>query len=677
MLSDEVRYIKGVGPVRAERLAVLDIRTVSDLLFHLPYRYIDRREKTEIARLRLGERQTIVGRVVEAKAVPTRSRLHIVSATLEDGTGRIDAVWFNQPYILDKLKEGTLLSVTGKMRLWKRPQIAVEEYEVLGESIRTDEMLSVYSVTEGVGQKFLRRIIRQALSEVRPYIVEHLPEYLLNKRNLARLADALWMVHFPESEEELQMGLRRLKYDEFLLLQLIVASRKKRTKNRTGVQLKVTPKIEERIFARIPFPLTKAQKNAIQEIKRDLTAKYPMNRLLQGDVGCGKTIVSLYAMLVAVANGMQAAMMAPTEVLAEQHHLLLKRLLEGSKLKIGCLTASTESKETLLRMVANGDIQILVGTHALFSEGVCFKNLALVVIDEQQKFGVEQRLKLLEKAQAPNLLTMTATPIPRSLALTIFGDTDVSLIDKMPPGRIPPKTSFLSKNEFEEAVEFVRQRLRKGEQAFVVCPSIEDIDENQRGAISAFKDWKEKMKGYGTVELLHGKMPPEKRDIIMERFRAAKIGLLVATTVIEVGVDVVNATVMVIENAQRFGLAQLHQLRGRIGRSTKPSWCILTGDISTEEARKRIQVLLDTNDGFKIAEEDLRMRGPGEFFGEKQSGLPDLKIADLINDYPLLVEAREDAQELLQEGKMNEREESILRKWVMEKTGSKWRFLIQ
>lgn len=678
MLSteDEVRYIKGVGPVRAKQLAALGIRTVSDLLFHTPSRYVDRSNRTEIAKLRLGERQTVVGRITSVKVVPTRSRLHIVSATLEDGTGNIDAVWFNQPYVVDKLIEGSFISVTGKVRFYKKLQIAVEEYGPLACDESNDKMVGVYPLKEGIGQKFLRRVIRQALIDVRPQIVEHLPERILKKRNLPTLADALRMVHFPENEEEKRLGLRRLKYDELLLLQLVVASRRKKARDKPGVQLKVTPEIERRIFARIPFALTSAQKRAIAEIRRDLEAPYPMNRLLQGDVGCGKTVVALYAMLVAVANHAQAAIMAPTEILAEQHYLLFRRLLEGSRLKIECLTASTPNKEKLLKMTAQGDVHILVGTHALFSKPVVFKNLALVVIDEQQKFGVEQRLKLLNKAQAPNLLVMTATPIPRSLALTVFGDTDVSLIQEMPPGRIPPKTRFLQKSEFDEAVEFVRQRLQKGEQTFVVCPSIEDIDENQRGVISAFKDWKDKLKGYGSVELLHGRVNAEERDLLMRKFRAGRFSVLVATTVIEVGLDVPNATVMVIENAQRFGLAQLHQLRGRIGRSSKPSWCILVGDFNTEEAQKRIRVLVDTNDGFKIAEEDLRMRGPGEFLGERQSGLPDLKIANLVDDYPILVEAQEDARQMLSDGEMNENETKILRGWVIEKLGTRWRFLV-
>jgi len=657
-LSDSVQYLKGVGPKRARFLARLGVRTVGDALQFFPRKYVDRGSAVPIARVREGREQTVRGRIVDMRSPRYSDRLE---ALIEDDSGSMQAVWFHARFLAKALVTGGEYLFYGRAGRYKgRLQLQHPKFERIPEGGQPpgSRILVEYPVTEGLQQASLQRMTGEALRVGLPLVTETLPEAMRKRLRLADLASALEMIHRPASMEEVQQARRRLIFGEFFLMELAVVLRRRSAMASTAAPpIEVPDTVDARIRARFPFTFTGAQDRAIDEIRADLAGRRPMTRLLQGDVGCGKTAVALYAALAAVAAGYQAAIMAPTEILAVQHYQNVEKYLVGSRVRwallVGGLTAGERKK--VLRRIRRGDADIVVGTHALIQQDVAYNRLGLVVVDEQHKFGVLQRAEAKWRTAEdrpdaePHYLVMTATPIPRTLALTVFGDLDVSTIDEMPPGRTPVETWAVGPKERRKAQEFVRGQLRAGRQAFIVYPLVEEsetldlraaTEEADRLARGAFRDFE--------VGLLHGRMKPDEKDAVMDRFRRGEVQVLVSTLVIEVGVDVPNATVMMIEHAERFGLAQLHQLRGRIGRGAEKSTCLLLAEPKTEEAERRIQVMCETTDGFRIAEEDLRLRGPGEFFGTRQHGMPELAIGNIVEDYDLLRLARNEALEWIE-----------------------------
>ncbi len=650
--TTEIQFLKGAGPARARALRALGILTVEDLLHHYPRRYEDRSRLRPIASLREGETVTVGGTVGEVRFARMRGRLSLVSVTVFDDTGTLELHFWNQPYRREQFPEGAGVIATGKVGYRRGFCLTSPEVEVAAEDeedvrIHTGRITPVYPLTKGISGRVMRRMAFHAVREAAALLPDFQPDALRTARGLLPLPEALSGVHFPDSDDALAAALLRLKYDEFFLLELALARRKQAAKaERKAAACHFDAEVDRRIRARIPFALTGAQERAVAEIVRDLTSPQPMTRLLQGDVGAGKTVVALFAILVAIANRRQAAVMAPTEILAEQHHRTFSRLLEGSRVKIRLLVGSLTAKERreALESLASGETDLAVGTHALISEDVRFRDLSLVVVDEQHRFGVVQRASLQWKGQHPDTLFMTATPIPRTLTMTAFGDLDVSVLDELPPGRKPVRTLWYARDRFDEACTFIRGEIALGRQAFFILPLVEESEEMPLRAVE--KEVARLRAGAFAgipVGLMHGRLSRDEKDEAMRRFRERQDLVLVATTVVEVGIDVPDATVMVVESAERYGLSQLHQLRGRIGRGGAGGTFVLLGDPATEEGRRRLDVLTRTSDGFRIAEEDLRLRGPGEVLGTKQHGLPELRLADLAADFPLLARAREDA----------------------------------
>lgn len=644
--------VKGVGPAVAERLGKLGIATVRDLLWHFPRLHQDRSQLKTISQLTLGQHEAFAGTVREVRTTWWRGHGRVVTAIIEDATGRIAALWFGMPYLANVLKPGTQLVLWGKVTMGKRLSVLSPEFEILGddEPLHAQRIVPIYPATAGIGQKRFRRIIRAALDEFRDNAPEIFPEAFRQKRRLIPIADAIEQIHFPEMLAAVGLARRRLAYEEFFVLETAVALRKRALQHDLeGIPFRIDERIDQRIRRRFPFRLTAAQERAIAEITADMRAPCPMNRLLQGDVGSGKTVVAAYAMLAAIANRYQAALMAPTEILTEQHFRTLERLLAGSRVRMMLLLGGAPAAErrASLAAIREGSVDLIVGTHALIQHDVEFARLGLVVVDEQHKFGVLQRATLRWKGAHPDVLVMTATPIPRSLALTVFGDLDLSTLDEMPPGRQPITTTIVPPTRRNEAWALIRRELAAGRQAYIVYPLVEESETSQLKAATEmishlqrdiFPDYR--------VGLLHGQVPPEEKQERMATFRAGETHVLVCTTVVEVGLDVPNATVIAIEHAEHYGLSQLHQLRGRIGRGQHPSHCLLMVD--EPDASDKLAILAETTDGFRIAEEDLRRRGPGEFLGTRQHGLPPLAIGDFTEDIQLLLEARHDAFALVE-----------------------------
>lgn len=639
-----VQYLKGVGPRRAALLGKLGIRTLRDLVNHYPERYYDRRAMVPLARIVPGSSVTVQGAVASISSSRTsRKRMPILEIGITDGEGRAVLVWFNQPFREKEFRIGDTVIASGKVQAG-RAVIVVEEYEILGEGqepLHAAGLVPSYPATEGFGKRPIRALVRAAVEEYLPAVPETIPAEIRARRRLPGVREALRGIHKPETPEEAAEARRRFAYEEFFELQVRLALRRRSVRLETaGTILPVGEALDFRIRALFPFKLTAAQDRAIGHIRRDLASGRPMNRLLQGDVGSGKTIVAAYALLAAVGCRAQAALMAPTEVLAEQHARTFRRLLEKSRVKIAVLGGGLGAKERaeLLASISSGEAGLVIGTHALLEDDVRFRRLALAVIDEQQKFGVLQREALGRKGDRPHRLVMTATPIPRTLALTLYGDLDLSVIDEMPPGRREVRTLHVPPGGRRSKMEFIKDRLREGRQAYFVYPLVDDSDRVAlRSAMKMHEELVKEFRGF-RVALLHGRMAPEEKDAVMEEFRSGKIHVLVSTIVIEVGIDVPNASVMVIDNCERYGLSQLHQLRGRIGRGPHESYCLLFG-----ERNDRIDAFVATNDGFRIAEADFRLRGPGDVLGTRQSGIPAFRAADLLNDLQLLEQAREDA----------------------------------
>ena len=645
-LDTPVKFLKGIGERRAEHLGRLGIFSARDLLWHLPHRYIDASTVTPLVRAEVGQEVACVGRVVAKGVLPTRRGLRIFHAVLRDDSGVLECVWPGQAFLDRSIAVGQTLLVSGPVRFYHGRQLAPREFVILadadgeGDPLSAGKVLPVYPATEGLNHKIIRSLVERHLDRLIALCHDALPDAVRRSIALLELADALRAVHRPVSAEEAERGRRRLAFDELLDLQLmLIRARAVAKRHRSGVAFVIRRELTTRLKESLPWELTGAQQQAIREITADMTAPERMHRLLMGDVGTGKTVVALFAMLLAVENDYQAALMAPTELLAEQHAATLERLLSPLSIRpellLGRQTAS--EKSAARARLATGQARLAVGTHALMQESVSFKRLGLVVIDEQHRFGVEQRAALIGKGAAPDVLLLTATPIPRSLALTLYGDLDVSTLRERPPGRGQVRTAVRLNNQRERVMEFVRAECERGRQAYVVLPVIE---ESERADLRAATTMVQALSARWPdlrVGLVHGRLKADERDAVMRSFREGEVAVLVATTVIEVGIDVPNATVMLIEHPERFGLAQLHQLRGRVGRGSEESYCVLLSD---GPAPDRLHAFAATQDGFKIAELDLQERGMGDLIGARQSGGFELRHARLPADENLLSQAR-------------------------------------
>jgi len=658
-LETEVQYVKGVGTKLAQVLSKLNIYTLGDLLFHLPRRYEDRRHFRKIAHARIGEAVTVSGKLVTVDNVKVRN-LTLTKAYLDDGSGVLELVWYNQPYMKDTLNKLRNSQIVAYGIIKESPyglQMETPEWEDLPDGADPDSLLSVnrivpiYPLTEGIRQKRMRQIIWNAVQYAH-LAPEILPRSVRERLGLMPIQQAIAQIHFPDSEQAIDPARQRLVFEEFFLMQLGVGMQRQRTRQERGIAMRIdADRLSEMLHRIVPFELTNAQKRVIGEIWGDMAQPHPMNRLLQGDVGSGKTIVAAAAMLAAIDNQYQAAMMAPTEILAEQHYINLHRLFQPLGISVELLVGrlSNKQRQQARERIATGRGMVAVGTHALIQEGVEFARLGLAIVDEQHRFGVLQRAALRDKGVMPHVLVMTATPIPRTLTLTLYGELDVSIIDELPPGRKPVRTHWKTPEERLKVYAGVRKLVEQGRQAYVICPLIDESDKLQvRAAEQMAEHLQKDVFPDLRVGLLHGRMKPAEKEAVMDAFRAGELDILVSTTVIEVGVDVPNAAAIVIEDADRFGLAQLHQLRGRVGRSEHQSYCVLIANPKSDDGQRRMDIMTRTNNGFLIAEEDLRIRGPGEIYGTRQSGMPSFRVADLVKDMRLLEVARQEAFHLLE-----------------------------
>lgn len=652
--TSPIQYIKGIGPKRARSFKKIGVETVNDLLFMTPRRYVDYSNVLKIKDLKINDEVTIIGKIQVQETRRTKNRGTLITGRLTDGTGAITLRWFNRPDLKNKFKIGNWLIVSGKVSFFYGKQLVNPLYEFIGEEEIEQKMygsiIAIYPLTEGLGLWNVRRAVKISLQECLDEITETLPDSIRHKHNLPPLHDALNDLHFPRTLEHAVAARRRLVYDEFFFFELTLARRTMKRKAEQGIPLKENGRLTTKFLNLLPFQLTKGQVEVIQKIVSDMDRRKPMNRLLQGDVGSGKTVVALYAMLVAVENNYQAALMAPTEILAEQHFMVLSQLLGKIGIATALLTSSVKEqhKKEIITKIKSGALQIIFGTHALIEEDITFKKLGLAVVDEQHRFGVMQRAALVNKGIHPDFLVLSATPIPRTIALTLYGDLDISTLKEKPPRRGEVITKIVSDKKKNEIFKFINKELQEGKQVFIVCPVIErseklelkSVQEAYQEIVSVFPHF--------SVGVIHGRLKTDERVKIMDDFRRGTLHILVATTVIEVGVDIPNATVMLIEHPERFGLAQLHQLRGRIGRGAERSYCfLLLNRFVAPETYERITFFEKNNDGFALAQKDIKLRGPGEILGKRQHGLPDFKIGDIEDDRDLLFLARDDAFELV------------------------------
>jgi ATP-dependent DNA helicase RecG len=674
-LDSEVQFIKGVGPRRAELLKSRNIRTVEDLLLHLPKSYQDRANFVRLDSLKVGQDTAIQAKVYRSRLIETRTRGRILDVILTDGTSFVHAKWFYGGYLQQNrtFPAGRSLVLFGRVDFDKYESTFAffnPEFEVIDEgdgltSLDIGRIVPIYEEAAGITSRQFRRIVSSALNQLGDDIEDPLPEEIRSANGLPDLRRSLHRIHFPDLSDDLtRLNHRdspyhhRFIFEEFFLLELVFALRRYQSRSVAGARFHTDEDVRDKVKRILPFHPTNAQKRVLKEIVDDLKAAYPMNRLMQGDVGSGKTIVAFESIVIAVENGYQAALMAPTEILAEQHFINAKRILAPLDYKIGVMRRGVRKaeREELLGKVASGETQVVVGTHALIEEKTVFKKLGLVIIDEQHRFGVVQRLQLIAKGENPNTLVMTATPIPRTLAMTLYGDLDLSVIDEMPPGRSPIRTIHTTERDLDQAYAMIRSELDQGRQCYVVYPLIEESEKiDLKSATEGHQKLSEVFPNR-RVSLLHGRMKSEDKESTMRSFAAGKIDILVSTTVIEVGVDVSNATVMLIEHAERFGLAQLHQLRGRVGRGAGQSLCILmTAPGISDVGRQRIKAMVSSTDGFKLAEIDLQLRGPGEMAGTRQSGLPEFRNANIFTDTHLLSLAQKEAERWACRGEERER----------------------
>lgn len=680
-LETPLQYLKGVGPKRAKTLNKLGLKTIEDLLYYFARHYEDRRNFLPISQLQVNQTTTIKAKVLACTQRKSwqRRNFNIVEAVVGDETGKIWCIWFNQPYVAKYLKVNQTVILYGKVEKYKnRLQITSSEFEVY-EDTKEDEsgyglsfarIVPVYPITESLTQRYLRTIIKNCLDQYLPCLKDCLPFYIRQKHNLLNLAKSLLNIHFPETLQLQKEAYRRLSFEEFFLFQIPLLLRKLNRKEKRGFVHKTEGKLLDKFLAGLAFKLTEAQKRTLKEIKSDMARPVPMQRLLQGDVGCGKTVVSFCASMIAIQGGFQVAFMVPTEILARQHYSNLKAALSSfnpqEKPEINLLLGNLKSraKSQLYRKIKEGETDLVIGTHALLQEDLKFKNLGLVIIDEQHKFGVSQRALLPKKGKNPDCLIMTATPIPRTLAITLYGDLDISVINQIPFQR-EIKTRWISKEKRNEAYEFIRQKIKEGRQAYIIYPIIEESKTLElKAAKTMYEEFKTKIFSDLRLSLIHGRVASRLQEKIMQDFKNGEVDILIATTVLEVGIDVANAQVMVIEHAERFGLSQLHQLRGRIGRRAgDKADCILISDTNIAQARQRLQVMVKHSNGFCIAEEDLKIRGPGQFFGERQHGLSELRIANPLTQFQLLRQARDEVRRLLRaDPKLELRHSLVLQK---------------
>ncbi|MFP3854535.1 MAG: ATP-dependent DNA helicase RecG [Anaerolineales bacterium] len=654
-LDAPLTTISGIGPKSAKTLKKLELETLGDLLWHFPRRYDDYSQLETINRLWYGQEVTIIANVEDIRVRPVRSgKMKLTEATVGDGTGTLRVTWFNQPWIARKLKPGQAVVLSAKVDQYLGKLVMTNpEWEMLDrEQLHTNRIVPVYPLTKGVTAKWMRKVMHSVVNRLAPRVPDPLPETVRNEVDLPTLPQALQQVHFPGDQQKLRQARHRLAFDEMFLLQLGVLKQKETWEALETEQLPVPEAWVDRFLGNLPFTLTQGQAQALKDVRADLASEQPMNRLLEGDVGSGKTVIAAAAIGITAHNNAQSAIMAPTSILAEQHYATLSTLLtQGTDLnpeEIQLLLGDTsESQKELIRQgLADGTIKVVVGTHALLEDPVDFKQFGLAIIDEQHRFGVEQRAALRDKGEAPNLLVMTATPIPRSLALTIYGDLDLSIIDELPPGRQPVKTRLLSPLNRSRAYNFILGQLEEGRQAFIIYPLVEESDKVEaKAAVEEHEKLQKEVFFDYNVGLLHGRMKAEEKEQIMSQFRAGELHVLVSTSVVEVGVDIPNASVVVIEGANRFGLAQLHQFRGRVGRSQHESFCLLIPDSDDEMDNERLKAMERTNNGFELAERDLEQRGPGDFFGTRQSGFAEIQMAQLT-DVHLIEKARRQAQAL-------------------------------